>query len=381
MLALIAAEIIVPLLWSMAMIVVQAVGALYFCGLAWLCRSGRAATWPPQAVPLLFGVGTIATGLMLSFILAPRFGATPAYATMVFVACLAPLWTRSALLSLLVPFHGLYLWTVFAGPFDPTFRTVMTMGGTAALPLGVATAILAFRNERQAFEDMAAIRKLLDERRDMVAMVAHDLQSPLAGIRALLRTITGYSAGEADKLAEIERACREMYGAVTRLIEAHRQGGTERLDLAVVRVGALFHDAKARAATIAAEKGIAIVAEAADLSVDAEPSLLSAVIDNLLSNAIKFSPAGSAVRLVAESRESEVRLCIVDNGPGIATEELPLLFRKFSRLRTLPTGGEQTTGLGLYIVRVLAERMGARAGFVPNPDGGSVFFVDVPRRG
>ena len=85
------------------------------------------------------------------------------------------------------------------------------------------------------------------------------------------------------------------------------------------------------------------------------------------------------MRLAAEPRETEVRLCVVDNGPGIAADDVPLLFQKFSRLRTLPTGGEQTTGLGLYIVRVLAERMGARASFAPNPDGGSVFFVDVLR--
>jgi signal transduction histidine kinase len=344
-----------------------------------VCRTEHAAAWSTQALPLLFGAGTIATGLLLSLNLAPRFGATPAYATTVFVACLAPLWTRRALLPLLISFHGLYLWTVFAGPFDGIFRTVMTVGGTAALPLGAATAILAFRNERQAFEDMAAIRNLLDERRDMVAMVAHDLQSPLAGIRALLRTITGHSNAEAGKLGEIERACRDMYGAVTRLVEAHRHDGAEQPDLAVVQVDALFHDAKAKAATVAAEKGVTIIAESAGLSVSAEPSLLSAIIDNLVSNAIKFSPIGSVVRLVAEPRETEVRLCVVDNGPGIATEEVPLLFKKFSRLGTLPTGGEQTTGLGLYIVRVLAERMGACASFAPNPDGGSVFFVDVPR--
>jgi signal transduction histidine kinase len=274
MLALVASELIVPVLWSMDMIAVQAVSALYFCGLAWVCRTRRAATWSTQALPLLFGAGTVATGLLLSLNLAPRFGATPAYATTVFVACLAPLWTRSALLSLLIPFHGLYLWTVFAGPFDGTFRTVMTMGGTAALPLGAATAILAFRNERQAFEDMAAIRNLLDERRDMVAMVAHDLQSPLAGIRALFRTITRCSGAEGNKLAEIERACRDMYGAVTRLVEAHRYDRAERPDFAVVQVGALFHDARARAATIAAEKGITIVAESADLSVRAQPVAL-----------------------------------------------------------------------------------------------------------
>jgi signal transduction histidine kinase len=106
---------------------------------------------------------------------------------------------------------------------------------------------------------------------------------------------------------------------------------------------------------------------------------LNAIIDNLVSNAIKFSPIGSVVRLIAEPREKEVRLCVVDNGPGIAAEEVPLLFNKFSRLRTVPTGGEPTTGLGLYIVRILAERMGARASFAPNPGGGSVFFIDVPR--
>ena len=170
-----------------------------------------------------------------------------------------------------------------------------------------------------------------------------------------------------------------MYGAVSRLVEAHRHDEAERPDLAVVQVDALFRDAKAKAATIAAEKGITIVAEDPDLSVSAEPSLLSAIIDNLVSNAIKFSPIGSVVRLAAEPRETEVRLCVVDNGPGIAADDMPLLFQKYSRLRTLPTGGEQTTGLGLYIVRVLAERIGARASFAQNPDGGSVFFVDVLR--
>ena len=379
MVGLIVTELIVPVLRSTELIFIQIASGLYFCGLAWLCRTRRAATWPAQVLPLLFGTATSLTGLLISLNLGPRFGANPAYATTVFVACLVPLWTRRALLSMLVAVHGLYLWTVFAGPYDAVFQIVMTMGGTVALPLGVVTAILAFQHERQSFADMAAIRALLDERRDMVAMVAHDLQSPLAGIRALLRTIGGRSQAETGKLAEIARACSDMYGAVTHLVEAHRQHAMERPALAVVQVGALFRDARAKAVPMAAEKRITIIAESADLSVSAEPSLLNAIIDNLVSNAIKFSPIGSVVRLIAEPRERQVRLCVVDNGPGIAAEEVPLLFKKFSRLRTVPTGGEQTTGLGLYIVQILAERMGARASFAPNPGGGSVFFVDVPR--
>ena len=55
MLALVAAELVVPVLWSTVMIVVQVISAVYFCGLAWVCRTERVATWPTQAMPLLFG--------------------------------------------------------------------------------------------------------------------------------------------------------------------------------------------------------------------------------------------------------------------------------------------------------------------------------------
>lgn len=376
---LILLEQFVPVLRSTPLVMIQAGCALYCFALAWLCRGTRFATLSSQSLSLLFGAGMGVTALLYTVNLEARFGANPAYATLIFVTCLAPLWTRRALLSLLIPVHCVYLYIVFAGDYDITFRTVMTMGGTVALPLGVVTAILAFRGERQAFEDMAAIRALLDERRDMVAMVAHDLQSPLAGIRALLRTMNGRSTAETSKLAEIARTCGDMHSAVTRLVQAHQDYAARQPDLVAIKVDGALRDARTKAMAAAAEKGITIVAEAEPLWVSAEPSLLSAMLDNLVSNAIKFSPVGSLVRLSAEACGAEVRIAVIDNGDGVAPEEVPLLFRKFSRLRTLPTGGEPTSGLGLYIVRTLAERIGARAGFAPNPRGGSVFFIDLPR--
>jgi signal transduction histidine kinase len=72
-----------------------------------------------------------------------------------------------------------------------------------------------------------------------------------------------------------------------------------------------------------------------------------------------------------------VRVSVTDRGPGIAAGEAGSLFRKFTRLSARPTGGEPTSGLGLYIVQSLANRMRATAGFEPNPEGGSVFFLDL----
>jgi signal transduction histidine kinase len=109
-----------------------------------------------------------------------------------------------------------------------------------------------------------------------------------------------------------------------------------------------------------------------------DPVALETALGNLLSNAIKYSPAGSVVRVNAQSHGEGVRISVIDRGPGIPASEADSLFKKFTTLSPRPTGGEPTSGLGLYIVHSLAERMGAVAGYAPNPEGGSVFFLDLP---
>ena len=212
-----------------------------------------------------------------------------------------------------------------------------------------------------------------------MAIVAHELQSPLAGMRALLRTVSDASPADVRKLQEVSRACAEMHGTIARLIDAHAaEVGEAKLE--IVDIDALFARATAAAAAVAAEKRIRIVCEPSWLRAPAEPRLLSHALGNLISNALKYSPLGSAVRLKAEARGAGVRLCVSDRGPGIAPEEADRLFGKFARLSALPTAAEPSSGLGLYIVRILAEGMGAAAGWEPNRRAAACSFSICRRR-
>jgi signal transduction histidine kinase len=376
-------------LWQHA--IAQALVVGYCTALGFVCRSSQAARWPTAALPLLFAAGMGATGLVFSFDLTPHLGANPAYVIPMFVLCLAPLWPGRLLLAVLAPVHLVYLLIVLREGQAMPFVLVMSIGGALAVVLGWFVAALQYRVERQAYDAAAAIRRqkdelgsalarvnrLLDERHEMVAIVAHDLQSPLAGIRALLRTVTEATAADGVKLEEISRTCADMQDAITRLIEAHAAetgGGAP----AIVELEQLFARAAAAAAPAATEKNIAIVCDANMQRARAEPVALDRALGNLLSNAVKFSPAGSVVRMNAQSCGDGVRISVIDRGPGVPAAESEALFRKFATLSARPTGGEPTSGLGLYIVHSLAKRMGAVAGFAPNPEGGSVFFIDLP---
>ncbi len=362
---------------------VQAVALVYFAGLGFVARSAAAERWPAASMPVLFWLGAVATGMVFSVDLTVALGANPAYATTLILGCVAPLWPRHLLAKLLVPLHLAYLAIVFwIGP-SVSFVLLMAIGGSVAAAFGWFVAVLQYRTNRSAFDSAATIQcqkeqveRLLDQRSEMVATVAHDLQSPLAGIRALLRTIAERADGDGHKLAEIARTCAGMQDAITSLLEAH---ATENEDAALqaVDLDDVFADVAATARAPAAEKDISVVHDAAGLRAQADPLLLARAVGNLVSNAVKFSPRGSQVRIEARSRAGAVRVAVIDRGPGIPEAERPSLFTKFARLGPRPTGSEPTSGLGLYIVQSLAARLQATVGYEPNPAGGSVFFIDL----
>jgi signal transduction histidine kinase len=112
----------------------------------------------------------------------------------------------------------------------------------------------------------------------------------------------------------------------------------------------------------------------------ADPVFLDEVVTNLLENAAKFTPAGAPVRVSAreEPENARVRLTIEDGGPGVPDDAIDRIFDKFYQAPGTAGGSRPGTGIGLAVVRGLAEAMGAEVHARPSELGGLAVDVDLP---
>lgn len=117
-----------------------------------------------------------------------------------------------------------------------------------------------------------------------------------------------------------------------------------------------------------------------DEAIYTDPKLLAIVLTNLLSNAIKFAPCPSQVTIHTIDNEGWVCFGVEDEGPGLSADELQILFHDFRPMSAKPTGGESSTGLGLYIVnRFVNMLMGKVWAESAGAGQGAIFNVAVPR--
>jgi signal transduction histidine kinase len=215
-------------------------------------------------------------------------------------------------------------------------------------------------------------------RQESLAMAMHDLKGPLAiisGFAQLLRESV-QTPTEQDYLDRIELNAARALLIAQNLFEMNRieQGWLEP-HLAPHRLNERIREAAKRYEAVARIRKVEIRVECdpGDSRVSLDRQLTDRVLDNLMSNALRFSPAGSLLRLAVERREGSIALTVADHGPGIPPDQQPRLFRRFA-----PMGGGGNTGLGLFIVRKLAEAQHASVTHETPRDGGSRFVVSWP---
>jgi signal transduction histidine kinase len=130
----------------------------------------------------------------------------------------------------------------------------------------------------------------------------------------------------------------------------------------------------------AKEKGITLnfETETDEVLAFADNNATVQILDNLVSNAVKYSPFDKNVWVVVRKMNGKAQCLVKDEGPGISAEDKKKLFGKYARLTAKPTGGEHSTGLGLSIVKKLAEAMHGTVWCESELGQGATFILELP---
>lgn len=218
----------------------------------------------------------------------------------------------------------------------------------------------------------------------LLESVSHDLRTPLASIRAAAGTLRD---PEVRLSLEDQRASADAIDAeaehlnrlVTNLLDLSRiEGGALRAERRAFELDDLVRRTVERLHSRLEDRRLTLVLDAPPVDVD--PTFLDEIVTNVLENALKYVPAGAQIRVTARplSPEPFVRLTIEDAGPGVPPEALSRLFEKFYRVPRQPGGPRPGTGIGLAVVRGLAEAMDARVAARASELGGLAVDIDLP---
>lgn len=228
--------------------------------------------------------------------------------------------------------------------------------------------------------------KAVRVREDLVAVVSHDLKNPVAAIDLeaahLRRRVQGTESEDpahvADALERITRATRRMSGLINDLLDVAKiEAGRFVITVGPLDAGALVEDAIEVLRPLAIARGIELTTEidARGVRVRADRERVFQILSNLVGNALKFTPPGGRIVVAARPAGAEIRFEVTDTGSGIAEAARARIFDRYWQASSAERG---RVGLGLFIVRGLAEAHGGRVGVESTVGRGSTFWFTLP---
>ncbi|MEO8204916.1 MAG: HAMP domain-containing sensor histidine kinase [Chthoniobacterales bacterium] len=251
---------------------------------------------------------------------------------------------------------------------------------TGGIIIASAVSWLLFSSHIKLTASEYRLRKNQARLHELVTGTAHDLRSPLLGVRDLLAIVQReetHSERTSRILTSTSDACARMLALVGRLEDAHNaeQQMDDGVELLPEDIRKPLSDAVERARANFAAKGNSIHATLPDTPVILPLHIptVATVVDNLLSNAVKFSPPNSAIILALAKDDLGWHCDIIDESPGISNREQAHLFQRFHRGSAQATGGETTSGFGLFIVAISMKSLEGSVEYLPRPDKGACF--------
>jgi len=244
---------------------------------------------------------------------------------------------------------------------------------------------------RGAIERRRLLHEVQDLRASFTSMLVHDLRGPLTVIKGfaelleLTRKESPLSETQQRYIRLVKDACHKMLRLVQDVLDVSKlEAGRLTLEPQPVDLPALATQVVDQLRPLADQKHIRLDVRSAEpiaRPILADPGRLEQVFMNLIGNALKFTPADGTIVVELTDREGAIEVAVVDTGPGIPPEELPLLFEKFGQTSTGRGLRDAGTGLGLVICRHIVEAHGGDIWVESEPGKGSRFAFRLPRTG
>ena len=246
-----------------------------------------------------------------------------------------------------------------------------------------------------SLHDITVLRRIERVRRDFVANISHELRTPLTSIKLLAETLTAGTVDDdatmRDFATQIERETDHLAQLVDELLDLSMiESGETKLVLDTLDPNEVVADTVARIGPVAERGDVTVVRlppPASDARALADPARLGQALLNLAHNGVKYSHPSGEVRIGWEPVDERVRFTVADDGIGVPEAHQQRIFERFykvdrSRARERDArelGG--SAGLGLAIVRHIAEAHGGAVGLSSEEGVGSTFWIEVPRAG
>ena len=235
--------------------------------------------------------------------------------------------------------------------------------------------------QRELARTVAELQRLNDYKDELLGMAAHDLRNPLTANAGFIRFLQEDSAclseGSRRLLVRLRTNSEYMLRLVENVLDfAAIQSGRVRLHLENCTPDSIVAGVVEIVRILAAPRGITI-----RYSPDAVPPMkvdavrITQAVQNLVANAVQYTPDGGVVDVRLRAIEGGTEIDVEDRGPGIPPEELPELFKPFTRLSTSMVSKHRSVGLGLAITRRVIEAHGGTIDVRSEVGKGSVFVV------